>query len=155
MPSCEVTPIMFSFVDRGSPCLWPYPGHRHGCPNYGRKHGCPPGPKIGEILDLGRPVYAIWTTFDLGAHRRRMAFWHPTWTRRQLDCCLYWQGGARKNLRAELGRFLRIQGLHVVQCPEGAGVNVTATMAAIGEHLQWPPEDITYQVVLAGTAVYV
>jgi hypothetical protein len=155
MPSCQVTPVLFSFVDKGSPCLWPYPGHRHGCPNFGRKNGCPPGPKIGEMLDLSRPVYAIWTTFDLAAHRRRMAYHHPNWTLRQLNCCLYWQSSARKNLRAEIRRFLGVASgpLRVIPCPEGAGVNLTATMASIGEHLQWPPDTTTYQIVLAGASV--
>jgi len=34
--------------------------------------------------------------------------------------------------------------------PEAYGVNVTATMAAVGIKLQWPPRDKTYQIALAG-----
>lgn len=133
-------------------CTRPYANHPHGCPNHGRRRTCPPEAKpLEAVLDCAQPVWAIWTTFDLGAHVKRMRTRHPAWSWRQLVCCLYWQGTARKALRGEIECFhAEHSGLRVVGCPEACGVNVTATMATIGLHLQWPPKTITYQVALAG-----
>lgn len=59
-------------------CRQAYPGHPKGCPNWGRKAGCPPAaPLIETLLDLTRPVVAIFHVFDLAAHRQRMWALHP------------------------------------------------------------------------------
>ncbi len=101
--------------------------------------------------------------FDLGyftskcrasPHGRDPFIWDgQAWSERQLACCLYWQGTARKALRELLRWFLHRsgKGLCVIACPEAAGVNITATMKSIGVELEWPPRTVTYQVVLAGT----
>jgi hypothetical protein len=142
-------------------CARPYPGHPKGCPNVGQRDTCPPRARLlQELLDLDRPVYAVWSSFDLGVHIERMRLAHPVWSDRQLVNCLYWQAGARKVLRGEIDAFLRehpelarpgltVSGC-VLTCPEACGVNVTATMATLGVELQWPPKTITYQVALAG-----
>lgn len=139
-------------------CCEPYPNHPDGCPNYGERATCPPqAALLADALDLDKPVWAIWNVFDLAAHVERMRTRHPAWTWRQLACCLYWQPTARKALRGEIAMFLAERlgegaaGLRVIGCPEACGVNVTATMARLGERLEWPPETITYQVALAGT----
>jgi hypothetical protein len=80
---------------------------------------------------------------------------HPEWSWRQLSCCLYWQGGARKRLREEVEKLLRRLGapderVVVVRCPEACGVNVTETMRRAGVDLEWPPVIIAYQVALVG-----
>ncbi|MBE3119588.1 MAG: hypothetical protein IMZ50_12650 [Candidatus Atribacteria bacterium] len=135
-------------------CAKPYPGHRRGCPNLAKKPGCPTGaPMIGDVLDLSQPVFAVYTVFDLGEHVARMREKHPSWSERQLRCCLYWQPRARRNLRAEIRRFLKDLGPAViVTTPEACGVNVTETMETCGIYLDWPPETTAILVVIAGTA---
>ncbi|OQB78726.1 MAG: hypothetical protein BWX88_05091 [Planctomycetes bacterium ADurb.Bin126] len=156
MPSIAVTVCVDHAVRKL--CWKPYPGHPHGCPNFAQKRGCPPAaPLIETILDLTKPVVAIYNVFDLGAHRERMRAKHPDWTRRQLDCCLYWQPGARKALRAEVAAWITEQPLgmsgrfQIVATPEATGVNLTETMRSAGIVLEWPPNDFAYQIVLAGT----
>lgn len=136
-------------------CRRAYPLHPKGCPNWGKKAGCPPAaPLIEALLDLRRPVVAIYNAFDLGAHRERMRVLHPDWSGRQLDCCLYWQAGARKALRTEIGRWLAEQplgvSLRIVATPEANGVNLTETMRSAGIVVDWPPDQVAYQIVLAG-----
>ena len=39
-------------------CPRSYPGHPHGCPNYGKRPSCPPqAPMLAETLDLTQPVH--------------------------------------------------------------------------------------------------
>lgn len=140
-------------------CLQRYPGHRRGCPNYEKKEGCPPECRtIGQIIDLQRTVYVIWNLFDFAGHCQRMRDKHPRWSKRQIECCLYWQPKARKELKCEVKEFLSDFSFFrhkkvVVWNPEGAGVNVTETMKNIGIELEWPPVTKTYQIVLAGTPI--
>jgi hypothetical protein len=105
-----------------------------------------------DKLDLVKPIYTVWNVFDLAGHVERMRARHPDWSARQLVCCLYWQGTARKALRGHIQEFVREHpDLTIIECPEAQGVNVTATMAKIGVELEWPPVKVAYQVVLAGT----
>lgn len=137
-------------------CCKPYPGHARGCPNFGTKAGCPPqAPLIEAVLDLSRPVTAVYNVFDLAGHREWMRGLHPDWSPRQLDCCLYWQMGARKRLRDEIVKwtmespFERLA-MIAVETPEACGVNLTETMRSAGIVLEWPPDRVAYQIVLAG-----
>ena len=147
-------------------CLKKYPGHPKGCPNYQKKKGCPPNcPTIDQLIDLEKPVYVIWNEFDFDGHCQRMQAAHPRWSKRQIECCLYWQPKARKDLKKIIERFEarslfeamdhvgEVPEPCIVMNPEGAGVNVTETMKSIGIDLQWPPVTKTYQIVLAGMAV--
>ena len=135
-------------------CKRPYCNHPRGCPNYGKKSTCPPKAlPISKVLDLSRPVYAIWNEFDFAGHCNRMKAAHPGWSQRQIECCLYWQPKARKQLRAEISIFAFSITQYIIQVlttPEATGVNVTATMKTIGIKLEWPPRNRTYQVALAG-----
>ncbi len=133
-------------------CFKPYPNHNKGCPNYGKKIGCPPqAPLVGDIINLSKQVWVIWNEFDFGGHCARMKEKHPMWSQRQIECCLYWQGTARKQLKQILTKFTsKHPGLKIIQCPEACGVNLTATMDNAGIELQWPPTTKTYQIVLAG-----
>jgi predicted metal-binding protein len=135
-------------------CEEPYPNHPKGCPNYRRKLSCPPGaPFIETVIDLSKPVYAIWNVFDFASHTIRMYQLHPDWSQRQLECCLYWQGTARKKLKELIFDF-QFNPDHIsyeiFTCPEAIGINVTETMKSIGEILEWPPVTKAYQVVIAG-----
>ena len=139
-------------------CCRAYPGHRRGCPNYRKRAGCPPdGPLIVELLDLTEATWAVWVEFDIAAHREKMLRAHPGWSRRQADCCLYWQGGVLKRLRREVENFRELveqspldMPLKTLYCPEAAGVNVTETMRRIGVELEWPPEKIVRKVAIVG-----
>ena len=148
-------------------CRLPYPGHPKGCPNWNLRSTCPPEAKpLGEVLDLSQEVTLVYTIFDLADHVDKLRQAHPGWSDRQLNCCLYWQGGARKKLREEVGVVLKgiqqkgsfLDGYEtepkvVLYCPEACGLNVTETMARQGIILEWPPVTVTYQVALIGNPV--
>ena len=152
MPIVQVQPVYQPEVR--ALCCKPYPGHPKGCPNFGHAERCPPhAPLLPEVFDLKREVFAIYNRFDLGAHVAKMRNAHPDWGERQLVCCLYWQGTARGQLAKEIARITRAwpeKGWTILHTPEACGVNITATMAAIGVRLQWPPQDYTYQIALVG-----
>jgi predicted metal-binding protein len=134
-------------------CYKSYPGHPKGCPNFGKRSSCPPGcPLVTQIFDWTKPTWVIWNVFDIEKHLKRMGMMHPEWSDRQKQCCLYWQGSARKVLRREIEAFQAEHlGLFVTTCPEAMGVNVTETMWSISHELQWPPKIKAYQVAIAGT----
>jgi len=135
-------------------CVKPYQGHPKGCPNYGKTDRCPPAaPKINDVLDLDQPVYAIYNRFGFRAHCAKMREFHPGWSRRQIRCCLYWQGSARKQLRNVISKFtLEHPKMIIIMTPEAMGVNITETMANAGIHLEWEPVNYTYQIALGGTS---
>jgi predicted metal-binding protein len=133
-------------------CLTPYPGHPKGCPNFGKKKTCPPkAPFFEKYFDMDKSFYLIINRFDLRAHVNKLRASHPDWSERQLKCCLYWQGTARKDLKVAIKEFLNIHsGYHVSMSPEAMGLDVTETLRNIGIILEWPPENFVYQVALAG-----
>lgn len=140
-------------------CQRAYPGHPKGCPNFGKKASCPPtAPLLHKLLDLSQPVWAVFVRFDLEAQRRRMWFKHPKWSRRQAECCLYWQGTVLSFLKNRVTNFCVMQvlgtdeKLTALYRPEAHGVNITATMAAVGIELPWPPDEVVYKIALVGTS---
>lgn len=150
-----IVPVLRAVVDpavRGL-CARPYPGHPRGCPNFKVKPGCPPGaPPVERVFAAGAPLWAVVNEFDLGAHVARMRARHPGWSDRQLRCCLYWQGTARRQLEDKIAALRAARpGLVVARCPEALGVNVTATLRLAGIDLEWPPVTIVRQVALAGS----
>ena len=147
----EVKPVIIRPVH--SLCVRPYPNHKNGCPNYAKKKGCPPGvPMFDSFYDTSKPIYAIYNKFDFKEHVDRMIEKHPDWSRRQLECCLYWQGTARKKLkeRIEIFKMIAHRKYVVNTVPEAMGVNVTETMKRVGVELEWPPISVTYQIAMAG-----
>ena len=145
-----INPILLT-ESSGDLCRLEYPNHPDGCPNYGKKNGCPPMAKSLKSLIKSSPIYVIWTVFAFGRHVQKMKLRHPGWSERQARCCLYWQGAARKQLRIKVNDFLLVHpDMRIIWCPEASGVNVTKTMAVVNLILEWPPETIAYQVVLAG-----
>lgn len=137
-------------------CVRRYRGHPRGCPNFGKRNICPPKARLfANVIDTSKPVYCVWNKFDLGVHVDRLRGLHPDWSIHQLECCLYWQGKARKQLRnriAEVSKRLAFEPV-VLTCPEACGVNVTATMKGVGVELEWPPKQFAYQVALMGHPV--
>ena len=74
----------------------------------------------GNSIDEYEDFYVIFTQFDLAKHVERLQRKHPEWTERQLYCCLFWQGKARKNLKEEIDKFKRMFTKHqVFVCPFG------------------------------------
>lgn len=156
MPWATVRP--FIDHDMRKLCLHPYPNHPKGCPNFGKKEGCPPrAPTIEKTLDLSAMVWAVWNVFDFRSHVEKMRVAHPLWTKRQLECCLYWQPKARGQLKLEIMRHVRAEWNGVpnrlVACPEAQGVNLTETMRQVGIELEWPPVTVALQIVLIGKPV--
>jgi predicted metal-binding protein len=147
-PLVRVSPVLDPSV-RGL-CCRPYDLHPKGCPNFGKRATCPPqAPLFFSVYDADRPVWAVVNEFDLGGHVDRMRAAHSDWSDRQLRCVLYWQGGARAELKRQIAAALRaLPGCRAETCPEAMGVNVTATLAAEGITLEWPPVRIARQVAL-------
>ncbi len=146
----EVRPVI---MGRHDLCLKPYPNHKNGCPNYATKKGCPPGvPMFDSFYDLSKSIYAIYNVFDFKGHVDRMREKHPDWSKRQLECCLYWQGSARKRLKERIEIFGKLTGRKYIinTVPEAMGVNVTETMLRVGIELEWPPVSVAYQIAMAG-----
>jgi len=141
-------------------CQRPYPGHPKGCPNFGRQEGCPPSaPMFDAVIDCSKAILVKWAEYDLEAHRQRMWARHPRWSKRQAECCLYWQGRVESKLEDRVAAYGAVNlfgpnriagGLYVTYRPEALGVDVTATMKIIGVELEWPPEKIVRKVVLIG-----
>lgn len=156
MPIVYVKPVIDKSMRQI--CTKPYYNHKKGCPNFGKRDICPPkAPMIYDYFDMSKPILAVWQAFNLEAHRENMRENHPKWSRRQLDCCLYWQGKVRKNLKRNidynLKRYVLFEGeknLIATDCPEAMGVNVTDTMAMVGVLLEWPPEKIVIKIAFVG-----
>lgn len=156
LPINYIQPVMDESVRQL--CQRPYYNHSKGCPNYGKRDTCPPkAVLLTEYFDMAKPIIAVWVAFDLAQHRAKMKERHPNWSRRQLDCCLYWQGGVNKRLRQEVrynkGRstlFNRHKELIATYVPEAMGVNVTETMRKVGLILEWPPENIVRKIAFVG-----
>lgn len=141
----------------GSPrswCVLPYKNHKNGCPNYGKKPDCPPVvPMFDQVFDLTKPIYAIFSTYDLLAHTEKMKQKHPAWTETQRLNVLYWQGVARKKLKENIEKFnlhYKAQGYYSTMSPEAMGVNVTQTLANAGLILEWPARKTVYKIAFAG-----
>jgi len=82
---------------------------------------------------------------------------HPLWSKRQLECCLYWQGSVRKFLRQHCDAWMEEHrkdhtrlNLVMTECPEAMGMDVTATMLNVGVKLEWPPKNIVRKIYFVG-----
>ena len=154
MPYHEVVPLLLT-ASPGELCCRPYHNHRRGCPNYGKRATCPPQAKRwnGQYV-LYHYFVAVWSFYPFAEHVKRMRTKHPDWTQRQLECCLYWQGTARKALRSEIKTFLSSlsaddrKRASVHEVPEAHGVNVTATMRRLDVMIEWPPCEYVCHVAL-------
>ena len=140
-----------------SKCLLPYRNHKKGCPNYGKRKDCPPfAPLFKDVFDVTKPVYGIYSIFDLRAHVEKMKAKHPSWTEAQLRNLLYWQGTARKELRIKINEFnnlYKVKGYSVTTSPEAMGIDVTTTFKNIGIELEWPVINNIYKIAVAGYAI--
>ena len=159
MPWSKVPPMLLD-CPPGDLCQRAYQGHRRGCPNYRKRPTCPPRAERWTPDSIALyEWYAVWVVFEFGAHVERMRVAHPDWSQRQLECCLYWQGTARKRLRRAVDEFLRLElavsphpdqvkEITAYYIPEAHGCDVTATMATLGVSLEWPPQTTTHHVAM-------
>ena len=135
-------------------CTRFYKNHKRGCPNYGKKPDCPPiVPMFDEIFDISKPVYAIFSAYDLESHVNKMEERHPNWSEAQLLNVLYWQGTARKQLKScifEFNKEFKKKGYYSTNSPEAMGVDVTKTLKNAGINLEWPARKKVYKIAMAG-----
>jgi hypothetical protein len=118
-------------------CQLPYPAHPRGCPNaYNGK--CPYDNSlwITDLIDLNRPMWFVYSEFDVTAHAARMRAAHPTWTDRQCRNLLYWQPTSRKQMKERAIALMKTLNntatARIITLPEYRGVNVYATAAHAG-----------------------
>jgi predicted metal-binding protein len=132
-------------------CRKPYHNHPKGCPNWG-KDKCPPKlPRFENYFDIDEPIYFIWTKFNIGEHIEKQREKHPDWTEPQLRNSRHWQGKARKKLKEEVQKFKNEHPEYEISYgPEAMGVDCTDTMKKLGIELEWPPNEWTYQIAMAG-----
>ena len=120
-------------------CGLPYPNHPKGCPNYNTNRGdCPPNaPYITDLLDLSRPVFMVWSEFDLAKHVEDMRKKYNDWTERQLRNVLYWQSRSKRQLESRARKLMILTGCDTVTYkPEANGVNVYVTASKTGLKLE-------------------
>jgi len=147
MPIVQVNPVIN--YDTIKWCALPYPGHKKGCPNLSK--GCLENVTFfDKYYDLTKPVYAVYMSFDVGAHAKRMKQKYPNWSERQCYNLLYWQPKARKQFRPIVMDFCKEYPDYYICSPEGMGVDVVATMKRVGIELIFPPRKTTYLIVFAG-----
>ncbi len=151
-----VKPVLRSSVRKL--CTTPYYNHPKGCPNFDKRSICPPqAPLIDKFFDLNKKILAVCIHFNLVLHVEKMRDTHSDWSQRQLECCLYWQGTVRKQLKQEIEYNLRRNPLFdsvvlvSTDCPEAMGVDVTATMKEVGIILEWPPRKIVRKIAFIGS----
>jgi hypothetical protein len=172
----ELPAVMYDIRAKdGTWCSLPYPGHKKGCPNFAK--GCTKIPDWKDVFDpqLGEQSnssgtdwithkwYAVIEEFDLEKHAEKMKLKHPTWSKKQRECVLYWQPTVKMKLRAKAEKYkkqlsTRPDGFcfdwacSIVEIPESRGVNVFGTMAKAGIILYKNPK-IVRKIALIGIQV--
>ena len=108
-------------------CKLPYPNHPKGCPK--NVEECSNGNQyITDILKMNKPMYFVYSEFNLRRHMLKMKRKYPHWTKRQCKNVRYWQGTSRKQLKERTIKALEITNCQwVTYCPEAYGVNVFET----------------------------
>jgi predicted metal-binding protein len=138
-------------------CKLKYPGHLKGCPNFGlvsHEH-CPPHcPKIENFIDLSKPHWFYICKFNLEKHANHLKEKHPDWSDKQIYCCLYWQGIARKHLNKGLEIFINSKidnsDLTYTLLPEAMGVNVFKTLRRADIKFERNPKTFVLKIALIG-----
>ena len=139
-------------------CTLPYPNHPKGCPK--NVKDCNNGKYITDVLNLEKPMWLVYSEFDLQAHAEKMKFKHPNWTERQCRNLLYWQGNNRKRLKERVDTVVLVNNLKDrklkllfnTTCPEALGVNIFITAKLSGLNLD-PMKDlkIVHHIALLGS----
>ena len=134
-------------------CVYPYPDHPKGCPNFGKKEGCPPKVcMIQNFVDL-RQVFFLIVRFNLAQHIIKMKELHPSWTNRQTKCLLYWQPHVRVEQKIMERDFFIVWNrsqLNITYSPEAMGVDVFKTLEAYNIPYERNPKSEVVKVALVG-----
>lgn len=133
-------------------CRLPYPDHPKGCPNFARKPNyCPPtAPYFPDIFEPNAYIAAVSINFKQYLEIRKNI--HPEWTDRALRNPRHWQGHIRTHLHQLAENALANNyGDTIIYNPEAMGVDLTATCYEAGIYLEWPPENLVYQIALLAT----
>ena len=84
-------------------CLYPYPGHKRGCPNYGKNPFCPPtAPYREDIIKKYNNFILIYAIFDFHNYLIEMELLNPGRTHKQYACVLYWQSALKKLMKDKI-----------------------------------------------------
>lgn len=120
-------------------CGLSYPGHPKGCPNYlTDKEDCPNNsPYISDILDLTKPMFLVFSEFNLKQHILNMKRKHPDWTDKQCKNVLYWQRISKKQMIDRAMRACKLTNSNkIITKGESYGVNLYITCKKAGLHLE-------------------
>jgi len=120
-------------------CIFPYPDHLNGCPQYNKSSLCPP--KIDTFtlsLEKYAHFYLFYAKFNLQTYIEKMRVLHPEWSERQLRNLIYWQNSVKKILKDyildyDYKRFDSLllgcgSGFDSAPSMEAVGINVLATL---------------------------
>jgi hypothetical protein len=140
-----VEPVMLR--SRKKACRARYPGHPDGCPKHGKCPDCPPdAPWFGKLYR--GPVRVAAVVFNFAgfiAWRRSL---RPDWTEKALRNPRHWQGHLAAALNRHLADVKLDDDEEIVFNPEAQGIDVTATCAAVGLELEWPPRGKVCRVAM-------
>ena len=148
----DITNKLIIHMDARQWCKLPYPNHPKGCPNYGIRLDCPPIIKtLPELFNLNKPHWLAIVDFDIKSHRNKLQKIHPNWSHRQLSCCLYWQGGVRKQLKQLCYNFTSSHpNTTYSTCPEAMGIQIIRTLKEQHIPVSTKIKDTVYKVALIG-----
>ncbi|MGV9200308.1 MAG: hypothetical protein ACOC4M_15995 [Promethearchaeia archaeon] len=133
-------------------CKRSYPDHPNGCPN------------IEKCWDLNLPFFKdkwreyrlLYADFDFKSYKEWRKNQHPSWSDRQVACCLYWQNSVKSLLTQEIEELYITEGpFYVYGCGSGlklsfqdsvgsmelTGINVFSTMKLNGIDFEISPEN--------------
>lgn len=140
-----VEPVMLR--SRKAMCCARYPGHADGCPKYGVDADCPPGACwYGKSYE--GPVRVAAIVFDFAAYIEWRRGQGPDRTEKALRNPRWWQHHLGADLRKRLEALSLREDEEIIFNPEAQGIDVTATCAAAGLVLEWPPKDKVCRVAM-------
>lgn len=137
-------------------CQLPYPGHKHGCPNYGKSKYCPPAaPYFKDKIKHYHKFTLTILKFKFDDYKKSMKQIHEEWTDRQLGCVLYYQSQAKKLLK----EYLKTKSYDLLlSCGSGfkdhysmeaVGIDVIKTLRGVGIDIEIKPKQYVHLVCLS------
>lgn len=145
-------------------CQLPYQDHPKGCPSLGTKF-CPPNSfdyylKIQSQLQTFPNLLLFIAKFDFKTHQTRLQIKHPTWSDRQLQCCLYYQNWVKKDFFLYIFEHCDVRNDLILGCGsgfgncfsmEGIGINVFGTLKNLRIPFEVKPKTVINFVSLVAS----
>ncbi len=126
----ETETIVFD-PDVRSYCKIAYEGHPNGCPRYNKNELCPPKSSFQKYKVINfKHHWLLYAIFDYQLYKIRMREENPDWTKKQIECVLYYQSQIMAKLRNELIRLIKQTNHPPFILSSGAGMTID------GEELQ-------------------